>query len=82
MCISERELTLGQSGCPELSHSLGSHLSLKLKGFKIEHPFLIADILAIISKPSISVKKTVPNVGSEMAQHATCDFLSVLSVDS
>lgn len=81
MCISERELTLGQSGCPELSHSIGSHLSLKLK-VKIEHPFLIADILAIISKSSISVKKTVPNVGSEMAQHATCDFLSLFSVDS
>lgn len=79
MCISERELTLGQSGCPELSHSIGSHLSLKLK-VKIEHPFLIADILAIISKSSISVKKT--NVGSEMAQHATCDFLSLFSVDS
>lgn len=81
MCISERELTLGQSGCPELSHSAGSHLSLKLKGFKIEHPFLIADILAIISKSSISVMQTVPNVESEMAQHAICGFLSLLLVD-
>lgn len=81
MCISERELTLGQSACPGLSHSIGCHLSLMSKGFKIEHPFLIADILAIISRPSISIIQKVPNVASEMAQHATCDFLSLLLLD-
>lgn len=80
MCISERELSHGQCGCPEFQ-STGSHLSLKSKVFNIGYPFLIAGILAIISRPSISVVQKVPNVGPGMANMQLVTFVSLLLVD-